>query len=196
MIKITITIEETSENKVKKNDTIKGKYIISRSNFGHSYILGVPCKVVSEPFMGTYENAIGKRERMYIKVVSCITGLPYTIPYETDWFDVYDDYISVLKVSESFLHRGYAIYPDPEATRGIMALMAQLNNKEYYPMDNSYSKLLSTRGDRYVAGKEVKIISEPYLDTTPYGEKIPFVNVRKDDGSIVKCMFMEWRLLH
>jgi len=193
MIKITITIEETPKNEVKKNNIIKGKYIISRSNFGHSYILGVPCKVVSEPFMGTYENAIGKRKRMCIKVVSCITGLPYIIPYETDWFDVYDSFFSVLKVSESFLYRGYTIYLDPEEARGIMA---QVVGKKYYPMDNSYSKLLSTCGNRWVAGREVNIISEPYLDTTSDGDKIPFVNVQKDDGSIVKCMFMEWKLLH
>lgn len=192
MIKITITIEETSENKAKKENTIKGKYIITRSNFGGAYILGVPCKVVSEPFMGTYESSVfGKRDSMCIKVVSCLSGVPYTIPYDTDWFDVYDSYISVLMASENFLHRGYAIYPHPETTRGIMA---QVVNKKYYPMDNSYSKLLSTHGDRSVAGEEVKIISEPYIDTNPYGEKITFVNVRKDNGSIVKCMFMEWKL--
>ena len=191
MIKITITIEET-ENKVKENNIIEGKYIISRSNFGHSYILGVPCKVVSEPFMGTYESYAWKKECMCIKVVSCITGLPYTIPYDTDWFKVYDSYASVLEASESFLHHGYAIYPDPEATRDIMV---QVVGKKYYPIDNSYTKLLSKRGNSFVAGKEVKIISGPYIDTTPYGEKIQFVNVQKDDGSIVKCMFTEWKLL-
>ena len=62
-------------------------------------------------------------------------------------------------------------------------------------MDNSYSKVLSKHGDRFVAGEEVQIISEPYIDTTPYNKEIPFVNVRKDDGSIVKCMFMEWKLI-
>lgn len=191
MIKITITIEETSENKVKKDNTIKGKYIIAHSNFGGAYILGIPCKVVSKPFMGTYENAIGKRERMCINVVSCLSGVKYTIPYDTDWFDVYDTFTKVLVASESFLHRGYAIYPNPEVTRDIMV---QVIGKKYYPMDNSYSKLLSHRGDRWVAGEEVKILSEPYFDTTPYGKKIPFVNVRKNDGSIVKCMFMEWKL--
>lgn len=192
MIKITITIEETSENKVKKDDTINGKYIITRSNYDGAYILGVPCKVVSEPFMGTYENAIEKRERMCINVVSCLSGVKYTIPYNTDWFDVYDTFTKVLVASESFLHRGYAIYPHPEVTRGIMV---QLINKKYYPMDNSYAKLLSGRGNSWVTGEEVKILSEPYIDTTSYGEKIPFVNVRKNDGSIVKCMFMEWKLL-
>ena len=191
MIKVTITIEETSENKVKKNDTIKGKYIIAHSNFGEAYILGIPCKVVSEPFMWTYESAVGKRDCKGINVVSCITGIPYTIPYDTDWLDVYDSYISVLEASESFLHRGYAIYPHPEATPGIMS---QVVNKKYYPIDNSCSELLSNRGDRWVAGKEVKIISEPYIGTTPYGEKIQFINVRKNDGSIVKCMFTEWML--
>lgn len=194
MIKITITIEETSENKVKKDNTIKGKYIIPRSNFGGgAYILGVPCKVVSEPFMGSYESTVfGESERICIKVVSCLSGIQYTIPYDVDWFDVYDSYINVLTASENFLRHGYAIYPHPEVTRGIMA---QVVDKKYYPMDNSYSKLLSTRGDRWIAGKEVKIISEPYIDTNPYGKKIPFINVRKDDGSIVKCMFMEWKLL-
>lgn len=192
MIKITITIEEVAEKKVKKDNTINGKYIIAHSNFGGAYILGIPCKVVSEPFMGTYESNAVERECMCIKVVSCITGIQYTIPYETEWFDVYDAFTDIFEASEGFLHRGYVIYPTPEATRGIMT---QVVNKNYYPMDNSYSKLLSKRGgDCWVAGKEVKIISEPYLDTTPYGKKIPFVNVRKDDGSIVKCMFMEWKL--
>lgn len=192
MIKITITIEEVAENKVKKDNTIKGKYIISHSNFSEAYILGVPCKVVSEPFMGAYESdAFKEKERMCIKVVSCITGIQYTIPYETEWFDVYDAFTDVFEASESFLHLGYAIYCDPETKRGIMS---QLINKTYYPMDNSYSKLLSRRGDRWVAGKDVKIISEPYIDTTPYGKRIPFVNVLKVDGSHVKCMFMEWKL--
>lgn len=193
MIKITITIEETSENKVKKNNIIKGKYIITRSNYSGAYILGVPCKVVSEPFMGTYESCVfGKRKRMCIKVVSCITGTPYTIPYDMDWFNVYDDYFSVLKASKSFINRGYIIYHEPEVTSGIKE---QVINKKYYPMDNSYSKLLSTSGNSWVAGEEVKIASEPYMDVTPYNKKIPFVNVRKDDGSLVKCMFMEWKLL-
>lgn len=192
MIKITITIEEVAENKVKKDDAIKGKYIISHSNFSGADILGVPCKVVSEPFMGAYKAyALKERDCVCIKVVSCITGIQYTIPYKTEWFDVYDTFADVFEASESFLHRGYVIYPEPEVRHGIMA---QVVNKQYYPMDNSYSKLLSTRGDRWVAGKEVKIVSEPYMDITPYGKKIPFVNVRKDDGSIVKCMFMEWKL--
>lgn len=191
MIKITITIEETSENKVKKDNAIKGKYIISRSNFGDAYILGVPCKVVSEPFMGTYENAIGKRERMCIKVVSCITGLPYTIPYEMDFLYVYDDYISVLKASESFLHRGYAIYPDPETSRGIMA---QLINKEYYPMDNSYSE--NTNGGRlWVAGRIVDIVGVPFIGKNPHGDDEWFITVKAKDGEIGKCLFMEWKLL-
>lgn len=193
MIKITITIEETSENKVKKNNIIKGKYIITRLNYSGAYILGVPCKVVSEPFMETYEScAFGKRKRMCIKVMSCITGILYTIPYDTNWFDVYDDYFSVLKVSESFINRGYIIYHDPEVTGGIKE---QVVGKKYYPMDNSYSKLLSACGDCWVAGEEVKIVSEPYIDSTPYDKKIPFVNVQKNDGSFVKCMFMEWKLL-
>lgn len=191
MIKITITIEETSENKVKKNDTIKGKYIITHSNFGGAYILGIPCKVVSKPFMGTYKsNVFDERECMCINVVSCITGIQYMIPYDKAWFDVYDTFTSVLVASEIFLHYGYAIYPDPE-----VQIMTQIKGKKYYPMDNSYAKLLSGRGNSRVAGEEVEILSTPYMDITPYEKKIPFVNVRKKDGSIVKCMFMEWKLM-
>jgi len=193
MIKITITIEEVAENKVKKNDTINGKYIIARTNFGDAYILGVPCKVVSEPFMGTYKSyAFWKKEGMCIRVISCITGIQYKIPYNTDWFKVYDSYASVLMESERFLNRGYAICQNPEAA---CFFTAQVIGKKYYPIDNSYTKLLSKSGDCWVAGKEVRIVSEPYIDTTPYGEKISFVNVQKNDGSIVKCMFTEWKLL-
>jgi len=188
MIKITITIEETSENKVKKNNTINGKYIIARSNFGEAFILGVPCKVVSEPFMDIYLGS----EKKCIKIRSCITGIQYTIPYSMKWFDVYDTFADVLMASESFLHRGYAIYPNPEVTRGITR---QVFYKKYYPMDNSHSKLLFGNGDSWVAGKEVEIVSEPYIDITNYGKKVPFINVRKDDGSIVKCIFMEWKFL-
>lgn len=190
MIKITITIEETFENKAKKNDTIKGKYIIANSNFDGASILGVPCKVVSKPFMGTYKSYVfDERECMCINVVSCITGIQYTIPYDKSWLEVHDTFISALVASESFLHRGYAIYPDPE-----VQVVTQINGKKYYPMDNSYSKLLSGRGNSQVAGEEVEILGTPYTETTNYGKKIPFVNVRKKDGSIVKCMFMEWKL--
>jgi hypothetical protein len=182
MIKITITIEEVPE---KKSELIVGKYLISKSNYGDAYILGIPCKIMSEPY------AV-KNDGYHIKVISCITGIEYEIPYSPEWLEVYDSYISVIEASESFLHRGYTIYSLPEVTRGIAS---QVVGKEYYPVDNSYSKLLSKRGDSWVAAKKVKIISEPYLDTTPYGEKIPFVNVRKNDGSIVKCMFTEWKLL-
>lgn len=178
MIKITITIEEVAENKAKKDNTIKGKYIIASSNFGGAYILGVPCKVVSEPF--------GDR----INVVSCITGIQHTIPYDKSWFKVYDTFTSVLVASESFLHYGYAIYPDPE-----VQIVTQIKGKKYYPMDNSYAKLLSGRGNSWVAGEEVEILSTPYIYTTNYGKKVPLVNVRKKDGSIVRCMFMEWKLL-
>ncbi len=192
MIKITITIEETSENKAKKNNTIKGKYIISRSNFGESYILGVPCKVVSEPFMGTYESyAFGKRECMCIKVVSCITGIQYTIPYDKSYFEVHDTFSSVLLASESFLLRGYAIYPHPDATRGIMA---QLINKQYYPMDNSYSE--NTNGGRlWVAGRVVDIVGVPFIGKNPHGDDEWFITVKTKDGEIGKCPFTEWKLL-
>ena len=193
MIKITITIEEVAENKVKKNNIIKGKYIIASSNFDGAYIFGVPCKIVSEPFMGTYKfSSIKEKECVCIKVVSCITGIQYTIPYDMNWLNIYDDYFSVLKASESFVNRGYIIYPDPEATGDVKE---QVVNKKYYPTDDSYSELLSASGNRWVAEKEVEIISEPYTDVTPCGEKILFVTVQKNDGSIVKCIFVENNLL-
>lgn len=191
MIKITITIEEVADNKAKKNNIIKGKYIITRSNYIEAYIRGVPCKVVSEPFMGAYEyNTFAERECMCIKVVSCITGVQYTIPYDTDWLNVYDTFTDVLEASESFMHRGYTIYPHPETQGGM-----QIKGKKYYPICNTYAKLLSTGEDGFVAGEEVKILTTPYIDTTPYGERIPFVTVRKNNGSLVKCMFTEWKLL-
>ncbi len=189
MLEITITIKEVSENKETSKDSIKGKYIISNSNYNNAYIYGVPCKVMSEPFMGIINHYA--KERPCIKVISCITGIEYVIPYN-NYFKIYDSFSSVLIASERFLHHKYSVYSLPEMQDD---LKSKLVGKKYYPNDNSYSKLLSDYGNRFVAGEEVEIIEEPYIDKTPYGELILFVNVQKNDGTIVKCMFAEWKLL-
>lgn len=190
MLEITITIKEVSENKKTSENSIKGKYIISYSNYSRAYIYGIPCKVMSEPFMETVDLYTIKRP--CIKVMSCITGIEYVIPFNTKYLKIYDSFRSILTVSEKFLYRKYGIYSFPETHK---YLKATLIGKKYYPNDNFYSKLLSKYGNRLVAGEEVTILCEPYIDTTPYDEQIYFVNVQKNDGSIVKCMFTEWKLL-
>jgi hypothetical protein len=185
MIKITVTIEEVPE---KKSELIVGKYIISHSNFGDAYILGIPCKIMSEP----YAVKNDKYHDKHIKVMSCITGIEYEIPYDPEWFRVYDTFDEVLTTveAEKLLTRGYPIFRNP-----LRSTVEAVRGKNYYPMDNSYTENF-TDGDRFwVANKVVTIISKPYMARTPYGDKMWFVIVKTEDGKVGRCLFMEWKLV-
>lgn len=173
---VRITIERVED------ESPKGKYIISFSNFGDAYILGIPCKVISDPYPGY--NDITKKKEKYMTVQSCLTGLVYEIPFALDWMDVYEDLRDYLPKNEDLLNRGY-FFCDSGSEKQIIG-------KDYFPMDNSYSK--DFNGNWFpVAGKTVKIISLPFEEETEFGKK-QFVLVARDDGRIGKCMFMEWKL--
>lgn len=184
MLKIIVTIEEVPE---KKSESIVGKYLISHSNFGDAYILGIPCKIMSEPY--AVKNIYPDKN---IKVISCITGIEYEIPYDPSWFKVYDTFDEILTTTEAekFLFCGYHISYDPL----FRCEMYRLVGKKYYPMDNSYSE--DTKGDRlWVANTVVKIVSVPFIDKNPHGDNKWFVTVKTKDGKIGKCLFMEWKLV-
>ena len=184
MLKITVTIEEVPE---KKSELIVGKYLISHSNFGGAYILGIPCKIMSEPYAVKDEY-----HDKNIKVMSCITGIEYEIPYDPEWFEVYDDFDEVLTTpaAKKFLSRGYHIFRNPLLCREMYRLVGH----KYYPMDNSYSE--DTNGDRlWVADTVVEIVGVPFIGKNPYGNDKWFVTVKTESGKIGKCLFMEWKLL-
>lgn len=184
MIKITITIEEVPE---KKSELIVGKYLISSTNFGDSYILGIPCKIMSEPYAVKDEY-----HDKNIKVMSCITGIEYEIPYKPSWFKVYDTFDEVLTTAEAkrLLSREYRIFRNPLLCREMYRLVGH----EYYPMDNSYSE--DTNGERlWVAGTVVEIVGVPFIGKNPHGGDEWFVTVKTKSGKIGKCLFMEWKLL-
>ena len=185
MVKFIITIEEVS---AQKSEFIVGTYLISHSNFGDAYILGVPCKIMSEPYVVNGEDYNKK-----IKVMSCITGIEYVIPYDLSWFKVYDTFDEVLTTAEAekFLYRGYHVFRNP-----LLKLhdMYHLVGKKYYPMDNSYSE--DTNGERLcVANTVVEIVGVPFIAKTPFGNDKQFVTVKTKNGKIGKCLFMEWKLV-
>lgn len=185
MIKITITIEEVPE---KKSELIIGKYLISKSNFGDAYILGIPCKIMSEPY--AVKNEYHDKR---IKVMSCITGIEYEIPYAPEWFKIYDSFEKVLGTDKAnrLLRHGLSISRNPlRSTIGVVG-------KKYYPMDNSYAESFTGGGRFLVADRVVTITSKPYTYTarTHYGDKKRFVIVKTEDGEVGKCLFMECKLV-
>ena len=186
-IKISVTLDV-------EVPLLKGKYLITNSNFTstNAYIDGVPLKILSNPYLKK-DNWLGKDEyKLYIKVVSLITGIHYEIPYSLDWMTVYNDFESLLVKSTKWLIRGYSINPDAGDP-------TQIINKPYYPMDNSYSSRVDGNNSSFwVAGKECTILSLPFEVKSNWDDdkmkKCSLVKVN-DDNSIGRAMFMEWKLL-
>lgn len=183
MIKITVTIEEVPE---KKPELIVGKYLISHTNFGDSYILGIPCKIMSEPY--AVKN---KHHDKNIKVMSCITGIEYEIPYKPEWFEIYDSFEEVLNTPRAnlLLRRGFSISRNP-----LMSTVG-VSGKKYYPIDNSYSENFTDGNRLWVANRVVTIISNPYRAKTSCGYDAWFVIVKTEDGKVGSCLFTEWKLV-
>lgn len=177
-IKLTITLDIEVLN-------VMNKYLITRSNFYDTYVLGVPLKIISQPYMGEHNPYPGEP---CIKVVSLITGYIYEIPFKTEWMTIYDTYEEMVVNCAGWISRGYKIYQDA-------GRLEQIVNKEYYPMDNSYSK--DFEGKWFpVAGKICRILSVPFKVTTEFGKKKCILVQKKETGvPIGRAYFMEWRLL-
>ncbi len=177
-------IELTVEVKVRVPN-LMGKYLITNSNFYDTYVCGVPLKIISQPYMGEHNPYPGKP---CIKVASLITGYIYEIPLETEWMTIYDTYDEMVVNCTKWISRGYKIYQDA-------GRLEQIVNKEYYPMDNSYSK--DFKGEWFpVAGKICRILSVPFKVSTDYGKKKCILVQKKEEGSPVgRAYFMEWKLI-
>lgn len=180
-------IELTVEVKVRVPN-LMGKYLITNSNFDDAYVCGVPLKIIDQPYMGEYSPFSGKTEKiLYIKVASLITGYIYEIPFNTDWMTIYDTYDEMVVNCAKWISRGYKIYQDA-------GRLEQIVNKEYYPMDNSYSS--DFEGKWFpVAGKLCRILSVPFKVSTDYGKKRCILVQKKDGKSVGRAFFMEWKLI-
>ena len=72
-------------------------YVVPTSNFhdGQAYLLGVPCKVLSDhPYKKVRKTIFGDpKVEDVIDVQSCVTSIKYTVP--TDWVNGYDSLVKV-----------------------------------------------------------------------------------------------------
>ena len=177
----TITIIKTITVKMNDPKELKGKYVITNSNFGktRAWILGIPLQVVSGIYLDDEGEAV-------FDAVSCITGKQYVIPYDPDWMEFFDDFHDVLKECGGLMKKGVPIFPMPTP-----AIARQMIDKEYEPIDNSWA--VDWEGNRFnVAGRKCQIKSLPFTCKNDWGEDREFVLVKRlDDGKIGRCMFME-----
>lgn len=176
---INITISVDLQIKVPR---VFNKYIISRTNFTKSeaYVIGVPLKVISNPYIEDNE--------LIIDVVSLITGQMYRIPFDQAWFDIYEDFSDLLYASQKWVKKGYTVYQNA-------GRIEQIINKDYYPMDNSYSR--DFEGEWFpVAGNLCRILSVPFKVSTDFGKMKCILVQKKEEGSAIgRAYFMEWKLL-
>jgi len=181
-------IELTVEVKVRVPN-VMGKYLITSSNFDDAYVCGVPLKIISQPYIGEYSLYPGKTERIpYIKVASLITGYIYEIPFKKEWMTIYDTYEEVVANCAGWISRGYKVYQDA-------GRLEQIVNKEYYPMDNSYSSDFNGKWFP-VAGKTCRILSVPFKVSTEFGKrKCILVQKKEAESPVGRAFFMEWKLL-
>ena len=63
-----------------KNKSVIGLYAVPTSNFRDAYLFGMPCKVVSEPYIKKRNIiGVGDVDEKVVDVVSLFTGIEYTI---------------------------------------------------------------------------------------------------------------------
>lgn len=164
-----------------------GKYLLTNSNFGDAYVKDVPLKILSNPFVDKDEYG---KQGLFIKVTSLITGLLYKIPFDLDWMTVYDSYEEIVLKCSRWISRGYKVYQDA-------GRIEQVVNKDYYPMDNSYSSDINGN-HMWVAGKTCRILSVPFwteVKESPKKKKMIFVQMRDGEKTTGMAYFMEWRLV-
>lgn len=183
-IQIIITVD-VEESKI-------GKYIIPRSNFStgkpnEAYVLGIPCKILSEPYIINHKNVLGvfEDEEVY-DVQSMVTGIRYTIP--TGWADEYD----TLEEANKHAHIEGIENPFIENIIGM----------KYWPRSNSFNE--DSNGEWHnIFKKECVVISAPFKDRThdkyfdrmfDSPRKFNFIKV-KCNGKVHRVLFEEWALI-
>ena len=176
MITITISVENTLET--------NGMYVIPRSNFSNAFILGVPLKLVSRPYMKMEKSFGCNEQRVYVQAVSLITGIRYEIPYDLDWLDIYETYEEMVCHCAGWISKGYKVYQDK-------GRIEQIIGKEYFPADNSYSSDFKGRHCSLV-GKSCKVLSVPFDIDTEFGKRSCILV--KQEKKVCRCYFTEWAL--
>lgn len=174
-----------------KVPNVMNKYVITDSNstFNDAYILGVPLEIISNPYVREGYFKEGNPDMtLYIKVVSLITGLPYEIPFNTDYLNIYDTFEELKEaVDPSWYRNGYTIYEHG-------GKLEQIVNKKYFPMCNDLSNDLC--GNRtWVADHLCRILSVPFKVNTAFGTKRCILVEDKATKTTCTCYFMEWKLI-
>lgn len=151
-----------------------------------AFLIGLPCKVVSEPYKALHNYAgMGTRSEEVIDVVSCLTGIKYTIP--TDWCKEFESFDETVEDS--------AI----RSRDGLVMVFANENNiigRPYYPKDNSF--IMQFGDDKYARhplyGKECKCISLPFVEEVECaGDKYTYKFVLVEyEGKVYRTLFEEW----
>jgi len=171
----SISIKIISQH-VKINNVI-GLYVVPTSNWcdGNSYLCGIPCMVVSKPYIKRcHIIGIGGVDRKMVDVVSLLTGIKYTIYAE--WCNVY--LFAADAIENSKLKTEY-----DQTVSSIMSM-------KYYPRDNSYIE--DKNGNwKDLFGNETVVCSLPYVAKTDTGEEKTFVNVMYH-GNVYRTLFQEW----
>lgn len=159
-------------------------YVVPTSNFtdGQAYLLGVPCKVLSDqPYPKARKTILGDvKVEDVIDVRSCVTGLEYTVP--TDWVRGYDSLVEANDNADIIGHH----FPN----------VKELIGKSYWPRDNSY--ITDAKGkSANLYKKECEIVSVPYKETvitcTDMKKEYVFILV-KYNGKTYRTLFGEWGL--
>lgn len=164
-------------------------YIIPRSNFSTgtpdgAFLIGIPCKVVSEPYIIREKDIItGERNREVYDVISMVTGVKYTIP--TGWADEYD----TLEEANEHSH----------ISGRYGGKMSDLIGRKYWPRDNSY--ILDFEGNwKSLIRKECEIVSVPFKEKTydkyfskEEDQERMFILVKYED-KVYRVLFEEWAL--
>ena len=166
-------------------------YVIPRYNFSTgspdgAYLIGVPCKVISEPYIIKKKNVFGEmKDREVYDVRSMVTNIKYTIP--TGWADEYD----TLEEANEHAHIKGTEHPSP----------IDLIGRQYWPRDNSWNRNFKGKWSDLVK-KECRIVSIPFKERTyddyPVGdcnEERTFILVKYKDG-IHRVLFEEWALVN
>ena len=180
-------VEEKAEEKVEKK---LPKYIVPKSNFTErsrdkskeAMIIGVACEVVSEPYKVKVPKLIGPglEEQEVINVVSLLTGIKYTIPYDIHFYRGYNS-------------RSQAIYDSSISYGQYRKNEKSLIGSIYYPRDNSY--ICDFEGNfARLYKKPCKVVSIPFDSVVKCaGEKYIYKFILVEyEGKIYRTLFGEW----
>ena len=157
-------------------------YVVPTSNFtdGQTYLIGVPCKVLSDyPYQKSRKTILGDvKIEDVIDVQSCVTGLKYTVP--TDWTKGYDSLVDANEGAEIIGHH----FPN----------VKDLIGKPYWPRDNSY--ITDGNGkwaDLYM--EKCEIVSVPFKEKPSESNREHAFILVKYEGKVYRTLFYEYALI-